>query len=179
MFEKYDVPEATNEVKMKVVAMNLDNTHANYVPVEDVPGYAGNLVPVTINSSSVFIEKGKYFTKSYVEALYKQIYGKDASLDTSIQMYGNHVGSIVYIYDNATKRYYEYTRATGGTCGGRIGLKLLLKKAVQDGNNIKIYQYVENIEEDVIKEKFYYVYNFEQEADGLYKFTGFVKEAIK
>lgn len=158
-------------VAMNVVGMNLNATKAH---VGEAPAYDG------YEKGLVQGEAARYFTKDEVESVYKIIYGKDAVLDTSKDINVGKGGLSVYHYDQASGKYYTYHK-NGGFTSGPAAETGKLDKAEEDGNRVKVYQKVDYVDEsDSSKNaKYYYVYNFEREADGLYKFINRTKENIK
>lgn len=159
-------------VALNVVGMNLNDRKAR-LSENDAPAYEGYEAGLSQG------ELSKYFTKAEVESVLKIVYGKDAVLDTSkdINIYR---GISVYHYDQATDRYYSYHKV-GGFVSGPVSETGTLDKAVQDGSRVNIYQKVDYVDEsDSSKNtKYYYVYHFEKDTDGMYKFINRTKEEIK
>ena len=160
-------------VALNVVGMNLNASKAHYVD-GDTPAYEG------YENGLVQGEVSKYFTKDEVESVYKIVYGKDAVLDTTKDINVEKDGISVYHFDSNSGNYYAYHK-NGGHVSGPTSETGKLNKAEEDGNRIKVYQKVDYVDEsDSSKNaKYYYVYNFEREADGLYKFINRTKENIK
>ena len=175
-FNAETAPEAA---KMQIVGMHLNNDMGTIIENSQVPDQP-NVSGPGANASSYL---GRYLTKDYVEYIYKSIFGQNATLDTSIPIELSAYRVNAYIFDEATQRYYLYYRNSGGTCGN-VGSTYVLQKATHVGNTIKIYQYGEDLETDnqgqpsSVTAKYYYVYTFEKESDGMYRFVSRTKEDI-
>lgn len=160
-----------DKVKMNILGKNINTRNGHRIMTTQIPAYK-DYGTGTVEGEVV----SYYFTLNEIERIYKMIYGKDAKIDTSKDITISKAGSI-YHYDSNTQRYYPYYILGGAVCGG-IGEKAILSKAVQSNNTIKIYQdvvYVEG-ENQQTKEEYKYVYTFEKEEDGMYKFIGRTKE---
>ena len=171
----------TVEINLNILAKNISNLKAKYIEKGKVPKVEGKSLPA--NSGYI-----KCYTKEYIELVYKTIFGQDAKLDVSKAIPLDQHSIQELIYDSNTNMYYLYTIEGGGTCGPG-GLELKLDKAIKKGKNLKIYQNVTSVtykenadgsitedEKNKVEEKYKYVYTFELEDDGMYKFVSRVKE---
>lgn len=111
-------------------------------------------------------ETRKIVSKARVEALYHQLYGSSAKLDTSAVVHIGHLQELKY--SESFDGYYLCSHEGGGTYGGSETAKLV--KAIEEGNSIKLYQDVEIYDAGVLSEQYQLIYTFEKESDGLYKF---------
>ena len=128
-----------------------------------------------------------YYDRSYIENLYKEIFGSNAKLDTSVVIEVGEYKAELYHYIPSIDKYVLYinTLGVGGTCGPWTK-DISLQKATKDGNKLKIYETeTEFIMGDAsdsgdrkyeVSSKNNYVYTFELEDDGMYKFVSRVKE---
>ena len=128
-----------------------------------------------------------YYDRSYIENLYKEIFGSNAKLDTSVVIEVGEYKAELYHYIPSIDKYVLYinTSGVGGTCGPWTK-DISLQKATKDGNKLKIYETeTEFIIGDAsdsddgkyeVSSKNNYVYTFELEDDGMYKFVSRVKK---
>lgn len=149
--------EKTDNIAMRIVGKNLKS--------EDIYEYYDD------NGNS----KGKVCDKEAVEKVYKEIFGKDAVLDTSVDIQMDWAGTLQYKFDSNLNKYV-FTYIDGGGTGGPGGYTTKLTKAEKNGNTIKLYQNVKvTQEEDAGTGKYEelgtYTYTYELEDDGLYKFV--------
>ena len=179
----------TSDVDLRLLARNLDDVK-NYVPSSEAPTVNGRKNHASRYDSSGEIDLGAtYYTRKYVETQYKLLFGKDAKLDTSkpIQM---DVFAIEELhYDSKSDNYYSQYIEGGGTCGPG-GTSYKISKATRSGDEIKIYQDVEEIsykegangtveETDAtrqVDDKYKFVYTFKLADDGMYNFVSRTKE---
>lgn len=163
------VDKADELYKMIFVGRNLSDYNLKY---------AYNLnIPEKKNIGYIKENDKRYYTKDYIEYVYKLLFGKDAKLDTSIPIHIGVYSGENYSYDANTNNYYKYYADVGGTTGPG-GYTANLSKAVKNGNKIELYQDVKLIAEDnaTVQEQFQYVYTFELENDGMYKFVSRTKK---
>lgn len=155
-----------------------------------------NLIPDTINTTSDYLEYNSiyamnrkynenkeeiFYTKDYVEMIYKSIFGKDAKLDTSVPIIMSFYSGELYYYVSALDKYVLYVAdGIGGECPEEAYAELV--KATKDDKDLKIYEKVTTINfnsestETGEKAESNYVYTFELEDDGMYKFVSRVKK---
>ena len=170
--------EADELDKMKIVGLNLKSSSRKY-----------NLCDISIPS---ILDDGRYssceenttqysYSRSYVESVYKSIFGKNAKLDTSVLIWMDVYGGSAYYYVKEYDAYFEYHASVGGTVGPG-GYETSINKAYKVGSSLIIYEDVKLTSyktDDLSKptiEEFYNVYTFELEDDGMYKFVSRVKE---
>ena len=119
--------------------------------------------------------------------LVKDLFGQDSNLDTSIAMLDDTTPFDLdrYVYISTLDMYVEYMKEGGGI-GPYGGFKTNISKAIKKGKEIKIYETVEEYEtkdnstESLgITDAFTFVYTFEQESAGNYKFVSRIKEESK
>ena len=184
-FDDFYVESASEQIKMNIVGMNLAESKRKYfncssvnIPKENsfgvsvcyantMPGYEGIYTP-------------RSYDREYVEGVYKEIFGKDAKLDTSADIPVNYFGSESYSYVASEGVYVLYVTESGGT-GGPGGYTTSLKSATKDGDKLYIYENVKNeiYDDNEVLQKtvnFVMVYTFELEDDGMYKFVSRVKK---
>ena len=167
------VSERSEEDKMVLVGQNLKKT-GDVVLIDNMPENA----KAGYKPSSI----GYFYTREYVENLYKTLYGENESIDTSIIIPLDLYGGEKLGYDSTTDKYYIYLTETGGTSGPG-GYKAKLEKAIKNNDKIVLYQNIEKIyykadENGVVTdspenqqiENFQYIYTFEKDSDGMYKF---------
>ena len=167
------VSERSEKEKMVLVGQILRKT-GDVVMTEDMPENAkAGHKPSTL---------GYYYTRQYIENVYKTLYGETEKIDTSVIIPLDMYGGENLGYDSTTDRYYTYLAETGGTSGPG-GYKAKLEKAIKKNNNIVLYQNIEKInykadENGIVTdslenqqiENFQYIYTFEKDLDGMYKF---------
>ena len=155
--------------KMIFVGRNLSDYNLKYA-------YDMN-IPKSNDGSYVKENDKRYYTKDYIEYVYKLLFGKDAKLDTSVPIHIGVYGGENYIYDENTNNYFKYHADVGGTTGPG-GYTANLSKAIKNGNKIELYQDVKLIDADntTVREQFQYIYTFELENDGMYKFVSRTKK---
>lgn len=160
------------EEKINLLGRNINKIQGKFIQTSEIPDYSNYSKGSTEGET-----KSYYFTKDYIERIYKQLFGKAATLDTSKDIIADGSLSSIYHYDEKSQRYYPYYRIGGSVCGGESE-KATLDKATLEGNTLKIYQAIEykKLGETEINEKYNYVYTFEKEDDGMYKFIGRTKE---
>ena len=179
----------TSDIDLKLLARNL-NGEKNYVPSSEAPTVSGRRNHQSRYDSSGEIDLGAtYYTRKYVEAQYKMLFGKDAKLDTSKPIQMDVFGIEELYYDSKTDNYYSQYIDGGGTCGPG-GTSYKISKAIKTDDEIKIYQDVEEIsyKEDAsghidttdaarqVDAKYKFVYTFKMADDEMYNFVSRTKE---
>lgn len=154
------------EIKMRLVYRLMSKSAARETDIANVPDYS-TYSKVDINNPS---QTSHYYSFNYVEGLYKQIFGSSAKIDEKIDIEADPAGHLVYKYDSTSKNYYPYYTDKEFTCNAGLE-STLIEKAEQKDNIITIYQSAVYKEEGKAKENYFYVYKFEKEDDGLYKFV--------
>ncbi len=123
------------------------------------------------------------FSKNEVERVYKDLFGEENPLDTSIIISMDAFNAENYIYNEDLDKYVLYQIEGGGT-GGPGGFTTKLEKAIRKNNEIKIYEKVKleyyDSSDSEVKNPLYnesiYVYTFKQDSDNMYTFVNRIKE---
>lgn len=176
--DNFNVKTASEVVKMQLVAKNLsENDLIFYGTCFDLNVPETNSIGAksacALQKEYDITEAMSYYKKSAVERVYKDLFGEDSELDTSVTMRMDYFGGMSYTYVAQYDGYYLYKIITGGVVGpgGYIGK---LTSAVKEGKTLRLTETVteEIYEGDVRKEDktFILVYTFEQEEDGSYKY---------
>lgn len=154
-------------IKMRLVGRLLAESNAKEIEVSKVPEKEKmeKVSPTQANS-----EYSHYYTYDYVQSIYKQIFGEGARPDKEVGIEMDPAGGVVYYYDKASSKYYPYYNLTGSECE-KTKENTKIKKAEIKDNAIIIYQSGTWREEGKSADKYTYVYKFEKEADGLYKYV--------
>ena len=176
----------SNEISMNILGQNIGGLVQEYVQSDQAPKVENRRNHKVSYHDGKEYDLGTYsYTKQQVESVYKRIFGSEVKLDTSLTIPLDIFHIEVLYYDSKTDKYYPQYIEGGGTCGP-AGYNYKLSKAVKKGNELKIYQDVEFVEygengdptADNIKtnDKFKFVYTYELEDDGMYKFVSRTKE---
>ena len=179
----------TSYIDLRLLARNLtgDKSYALSSEAPTVNGRKNHMVRYD-NGGEVDLG-ATYYTRKYVEAQYKMLFGTAAKLDTSKPIQMDVFGIEELYYDSKTDNYYSQYIEGGGTCGPG-GTSYKLSKATKIDDEIKIYQDVEEIsyKEDAngrieetdatrqVDDKYKYVYTFKLADDGMYNFVSRIKE---
>ena len=189
--DEFNVETADESVKMNFVGNLLSESKINYVDCSTIT------IPNQLNDADSFCyasnneenKEIKTYDKSYIEYLYKKLFGKNQKLDTNVEVKADKFGGQAYFYISSYDKYFLYLREVGGTCGpDKYNTKIT--KAFKIGKQIKIYEneilnhYEEGNDQtygtsdDVVKEvsNNTYIYTFNQEDDGMYSFVSRLKE---
>ena len=195
--DDFNASSAKEEIKMRIVSQNLLENEKEEYPCDDSAKNISNInIPGRINEctgkysdNSIGAEPRsyyKYYNKDYIEAVYKDIFGSDAKLDTSVPLETDGFGIESYYYVNELNQYILYPVEGGGTCGPD-GYSEKLLKAEKKNGSIKIYanwiykhygkkanDEINYDDEKVTKTRV--VYTFKLEDDGAYSFVSRVRE---
>lgn len=203
MYENKDFYADKAEEKQKMLILSrllLDDYQKLYIGDESlIPDRISDLE----NYISVFAASKNgshsyssgYYNKEYIEELYKELYGKNASLDTSASIGVGLYNCTLYKYIKAVDKYILYINefGCGGTCGP-INEYATLTKAEKMNKEIKIYEKVTSFavedfdgvgendktvsyKKDQVISEDNYIYTFKLEDDGMYSFYSRVKES--
>ena len=165
------VKDVSEQLKMHIVGNILLGRENNYVA--DVPD-RNDIGRHALTSSN---EYDHYYTKGQVEAIYHQLYGMNAKLDTSVVVDTGLFNLLRYAYDSNTDRYYSYFVDGGGTTGPG-GYTAKLDRAFRSDDTITLYQKVKKFDGDDgsnLAEEFELVYTFNCENND-YVFVSKVKQ---
>lgn len=175
---------APEKVKMQLVAKNINDSFADYIyncedgfiPDNNEYGNSACWYRKEYNEYRAMVS----FEREYIESIYKQLFGSDAQLDTSVDFKADLIGASSYKYIPKYDRYFEY-QTSGGVTTGPGGYVTKLEKALKEGNKIYIYEDVvvekyDGNDNKIGTENYYMVYTFELEDDGMYKFISRVKK---
>lgn len=154
-------------IKMRLVGRLLVESNAKEVEISKIPDRDDGMQKVSPMSDSDY---SIYYTLDYVQSIYQQIFGEGAHLNKDIGIEMDPAGGVVYYYDKATSKYYPYYRLTGSECE-ETKETTKIKKAEIKKDNLIIYQSAIWKEEGKSADKYTYVYKFEKESDGLYKYV--------
>ena len=184
--EDFYSDKASEQQKMKLVGnllsesfrifANEEETIPDTINVDDYGEYK-NAYVTNKELNSQYQET--YYTKEYVEAVYKSVYGKNAKLDTSAPIVMDSYGGEIYYYVPSIDKYALYVTVTGQVCPQEAYTELV--KATKSDKELKIYEKIVTIKNDDIIDAgdtadSNYVYTFELEDDGMYKFVSRVKK---
>lgn len=179
----FDVNTSSEKVKMKLVGKNLADSQKEYIYGDDkskVPDNYGDGAYSTFKANENGVNYGMQigYKKEYIETVYKELFGENAKLDTSVEINMDQYGGTVFFYISALDSYVEYHRAVGGTSGPG-GYESTLTKAVYKDGQIKIYEDVtlkEYADDAAVQNEtpevtqLTNVYTFEADSDGLFNF---------
>lgn len=184
----FNINKTSEEVKMKLVALNLKDAEKQWIecstaniPKQVSDDYKNvcyaNEIGITHNDSQYG------YTKSYVESIYKELYGNHAELDTSVDIYTDMHAVRKLVYINSLDMYVFYQIDSGGLSGPG-GYSTKISKATSNGKTIKIEQAVTKTEYQddstpisPIISNYTLVYTFRLDSDGMYNFISRVKES--
>lgn len=184
-YDYYETVSCTDVNVPDVLSINVNGTNVNYYS-----GCSANN-PDNYQKNSIeqrFIEK--MYSKKYIETIYKNLFGKDAKLDTSVPI--TFYGPTAYFYNKDMDSYIKYLYSGSGGICGPIKYEDEIEKAVLKGDTLKIYEKTDvttgpddtydsngNLlkHEDATTSTNYHVYTFLRESDGMYKFVSRIKES--
>lgn len=179
-YKDFYVDKATEEQKMEILSLQLNSAKMDSSLCSEIS------IPDKMNDdtgeyfSECSVNKDgvqSYYNKSDIEILYKNLYGKDATLDTSNSIYEGPIRVHTYKYIDNLDKYIQYSHETGGTCGP-IGMYGTITKAIKTADSIKIYEKVTIIDgEKNTTTNQNYIYTFKLDSDGMYNYVSRVKES--
>lgn len=190
--EKIDINSASEEMKMNLVSLNLKDNEKKYL---DCTTYQispqdseGRSSVCKYNQDNNTYNSQYAYTKSYIELVYQDLYGKDSKLDTSLPLYMDQHGVEKYVYIDNLDMYILYP-VEGGGASRPGGYTTNISKAIENDNIVKIYQDVikteykevngikdENNESSKITSNYTLVYTFKLDSDGMYNFVSVEKK---
>ena len=163
---EFDYATATAEDKMKLVAMIVDESNRKVVSCEGltIPEKQGEYYYSVCAFNANYGSNGEenYYEASYLESVYKDIFGKSANFENGAMRDKNTIDK--YYYVAGTNNYYKYTLVSGAE-GSPVKFEVKLDKAEKANDEIKIYESVERFEEEVSKGTTSYVYTFKKDSD--------------
>ncbi len=194
--DEFYAEKATEEEKMNFVGNLLSEKNRIYIDCTntEIPSTmkSGEWTKTSVCESNKlnYIQEAEYgYTKKYIDFIYKSIFGGNAKVDTNIAINSDpyYVGS--YIYIPALDKYILYEIEGGGTCGP-TSYNVTIEKAIIMGKELKIYEKeilstltggndgaLGTMDDEVEEEKTSnYIYTFEKESDGMYKFISRIRE---
>ncbi len=121
------------------------------------------------------------YKKETVERIYQELFGMNQKIDTSVSIITLYNLS-KFVYIPSLDMYVEYVVTVGDSITGPGGYKGTLSKAIKNEKKIKLYEKVEKYEiannstDFKVTDTFTFVYTFEQESAGNYKFVSRIKE---
>lgn len=193
----FDVDKTSEQEKMKIVGKLLTNDKRKIYSNDEtlIPDIiAGNdsfQSILSVNKKYGSSNTEYYYDKTYIENVYKEVYGTDAKLDTNAPIQIAPIAVELYSYVPAIDKYALYMKEGGGTCGP-TGSYATLIKALKSESELKIYEKVTKIatedatindgansktytKDQVINES-QYIYTFKLAKDGMYDFVSRVKK---
>lgn len=196
MLTDFYANQADETQKMQILALSLSSNEKKYYSGEEslipdeIPGY-GHKSILAANREYNRNEIQYYYNKSYIDRSYKELYGKNAQLNTSIPISVDQHGISLYSYVPAVDKYILYMAEGGGTCG--TADYATLTKATKNEDELKIYEKVTGFvledfsvedngkttsyKKDQVISEDNYIYTFKLEDDGMYSFYSRVKES--
>lgn len=186
-YKDFYVDQATEEQKMELLSLKLNDHGTGLLSCHDItiPDKMNDYTSICSNDKTNF---EPYYYKNYIEMLYKDLYGNDATLDTSKPIYTDEIHAYAYHYISSLDKYMQYRIDAGGVCGP-IGMYGTITKAIQTADSIKIYEkvttvnYSKEVNGVIVEDESYkttmdtnYVYTFKLDSDGMYNFISRVKE---
>lgn len=160
---------------VSLVARNLSDEYTINIDEKEMPKVKGK-------DRMRFENMHYFYSKGYIENIYKQIFGDDAKLDTSKEIPMDGITCYYLVYDQETDNYYPEGIECGSpaTCGQGVK-KAKLLKAIKTANEIKLYQNIDYTSGGCIDNKeetnnYNYIYTFKLDNDGMYKFVSRKKE---
>lgn len=171
--EDFYASKAPEKIKLQLIGNILNNQKGDLITTNIC-----SKAQLKIGNYTRKCEYSNYesmYTKDFVESIYKLVYGKDANLDTTIDINVDAMDSSIYHYDNDLQVYLPYqTGGLGGTASHNYEYQIL--KATKTGNQIKITEHSKITQySDMSVTEANYTYTFEAD-DGYYKFVSRVKE---
>lgn len=176
----YFVSKSDEKTKMNLVGNNLNNNKTTIIECD-------NSIPNTVKidgydykSACYARSEGAYgyiptsYEKSYVEMIYKDLFGNDAKLDTSIDIQFAMYAPEMYHYIESIDKYVLYVAEGGGTSATTYSG--MVTKAIKLGNKLKITEKVTVTDPEETK-NYNYVYTFKLEDDEMYTFVSREKES--
>lgn len=180
---QFQIDSASEQTKMYFVGLHLNTVHA------DILNCSTTSIPDTIPSLNEYVTYSSAcyynnindfysveyaFSRSYVEAIYYDLFGTLDTFDLSVFIDTDPHGGHRYFYNQDLDMYVMYMTETGGTSGP--GSVYSVTKAEKEDKVIRIYE-SSTPEEDSNDMASSYVYTFEQDEDGLYHFVSRVRES--
>jgi len=162
---------ASESEKMLIVGKNLNDKNAYDVECGLIPSVLSGKRSACIDNENSQLTSTYVFPKKYVDYVYKDIFGQNNIVDTSVDIKVSYCRE--YHYIEAFDGYALY----GDACLGPVAeeFKQLLSSAVKVGNKIILTQNVEKIMTGTNEsEKYKYIFTFEED-NGTYKFMSKVK----
>ncbi|MBO5138250.1 MAG: hypothetical protein J6B89_01250 [Bacilli bacterium] len=165
--DKIIANELDEASKMKLVYINVKKDRMSSLN-------CSTIVPQSIDQKFMACPSGESnsiiysIDKAEIERIYKDIFGKNATLDTSVNIETHEISVEKYSYVPSIDKYVLYTFAGGGTIGKST--TKTLTKATKIGDEIKIYEELTNFDLDEKIGTEQYVYTFKLEDDIHYYF---------
>lgn len=182
-YKDFYVDKATEEQKMLILSLQLNREGTGLLFCGD-----GLSIPDKMNgyhskcSYDKIVNKNEnsfeyYYNKKDIETLYKDLYGKDAKLNTSQPIYVTPYRAYAYMYIDSLDKYMQYVIDTGGVCGP-TGMYGTITKAIKTSDSVKIYEKVTIIDgEKNTTTNQNYIYTFKLDSDGMYNYVSRVRES--
>lgn len=166
------ISEMDEKYKMNLVGINLRRDSELYVSCSDVPEKQETSYSACLPGSNTY--STKKIAKTEIERVYKDLFGKNAELDTSASINLRQINVEKYYYVASIDAYVLYTLAGGGTTATKkIGS---LTKAVKINDEIKLYEELAITIEGIQQPSEKYIYTFKQDDENHYYFYSLEKE---
>ena len=181
--KNFNADDGNENIKMQIVSQNLlpsekheyyscDDENAKKIPATN--NY--ELDSICKTNNSLYGTNLYYYNRKYIEMVYKDIFGNDEELDTSVELPMDVFGINSYFYISELDQYVLYQREIGGTSGGDF--RENITNAVKVDKELKIYaDWIDTDLNDKSKKDIKkVVYTFKLDDDGMYSFVSRVKE---
>ena len=165
--DNFTVQTAPEEQKMYLVGINLVKSKETTPDCNNVPTKDGGY-------SSSCNTNPKAYKKSYIEYIYKELFGPDATFSTSADIQTSRQGLEIYKYIQSNDSYVKYTIEGGGTQSGKYTSQIT--KAIKKDQEIKIYETITISDINETHSESKYIYTFTKDNDEMYHFISRVKE---
>ena len=133
--EIFVVSEASDKEKISLIGHLLDKTNVREASCSDLKVSqikVGNnvfLCEYPLSSEEKLYKSVEYYTKSYIEELYKSVFGSKATINTDYPISANPYSTVIYSYIESLGNYYMYVVDGGGTTGMPYNVTYTLKRA--------------------------------------------------
>lgn len=179
--EDFYAEKANEAIKMQLVGRLLNEEAASSLGIGECNSIESNIDNRTkaceaARTNSYLNKYNVAYTKKYVERLYKQLFGSDAELNTSVDINLDFLRQVVLHYNEALGKYVGYVNTQGGA-GGTVAAvyEISVASAIKKGDQIIIREKVVEDTQEQEKKETYYTYTFASDK-GFYKFLSRVKD---
>lgn len=176
----YLVSKSDMKTKMNLVSNNLNSQKIEVIECSDSIPNSIKINDRDYMSACYAISQGATgyspyaYDKSYIETIYKDLFGNETQLDTSIDIPSSFGADEIYHYIASLDKYVLYASEGGGGTSAS-SYSGIITKAVKLGEELKITEKV-TITNPTSIEEYIYVYTFKLEDDGMYSFVSRIKQ---